>query len=404
MTALRALRLRALRLAESSQLRFHAALAAIILTVGGGIWIVSAASAGTSKAFSWSLPADFPQPRAPKQNRMTQAKVDVGRRLFYDVRLSGNGTQSCASCHQQALAFTDGRAVAIGSTGEVHPRNSQSLVNVAYMSTLTWANPALVTLEAQMQVPLFGTGPVELGVTDANKARILRRIKRDRWYARRFSAAFPGRKQPITWAAIVDAIASFERTIISARSKYDRYLAGKATLTASEGRGLELFMGERAECHHCHGSFIFNDQATYVTAPAEQPKFHNNGLFNIGGTGAFPAPNRGVFELTGNPADMGRFRAPSLRNVELTGPYMHDGSMKTLEEVVAHYARGGRLISSGPLAGDGALNPFKDPLLTGLTLTERDQADLVAFLGTLTDRAVTKDRRFSDPFRSTASR
>lgn len=330
---------------------------------------------------------------------MSAAKVEVGRRLFYDTRLSGNGRQSCATCHIQALAFTDGRSVAIGSTNEVHPRNTQSLVNVAYMSTLTWANPSLVTLERQMEVPLFGTDPVEMGVNDQNKARVLQRIRSDRWYRAQFRKAFPGRGATVSWERIVQSISAFQRSLISARAKYDRYLAGKAKLAAAERRGMSLFMGERAECHHCHGTFIFNDQSTFVGAPVEQPQFHNTGLYNLDGAGAFPEPNRGVFELTGRPEDMGRFRAPSLRNVELTAPYMHDGSVKTLEEAVAHYAAGGRTITTGPLAGDGRSSPLKSPLIAPLDLTDRERADLVAFLRTLTDRAVTTDRRFSSPFR-----
>ena len=158
-------------------------------------------------------------------------------------------------------------------------------------------------------------------------------------------------------------------------------------------------MGEKAECHHCHGTFIFSDQATYAGAPAEKPLFHNTGLYNIGGTGAYPADNTGVFAVTGRPEDMGRFKAPSLRNVALTAPYMHDGSIKTLEAAVDHYADGGRNITSGPYAGDGRLNPYKDPLIEGIKLTDRDKADLVAFLKTLTDRSVTTNPRFADPYK-----
>lgn len=383
--------------------RFDLALAGVVLVAGAGLYGLSSSPSSSAHVtqpagFGWSLPNEFPQPRVPASNPMRTAKVEVGRRLFYDVRLSGNGTQSCGSCHIQALAFTDGRTTAIGSTNQIHPRNSQSLVNVAYMSTLTWANPSLVTLEQQMEVPLFGTAPVEMGVTDANRGAILARIRKDPWYARRFKQAFPGMRAPISWSTIVKSIAAFERSIISARSRYDRYLAGKARLTAAERRGMNLFMGERTECHHCHGSFIFNDQVSYTGAPAEQPKFHNTGLYNIDGKGGFPEPNRGVFELTGDPQDMGKFRAPSLRNVELTAPYMHDGSIKTLEDAVAHYAAGGRVIDQGPLAGDGRANPYKDPQIAPIDLSERDRSDLVAFLKTLTDRAVTKDPRFSNPF------
>ena len=126
--------------------------------------------------------------------------------------------------------------------------------------------------------------------------------------------------------------------------------------------------------------------------------FHNTGLYNVGGTGAFPAPNRGVFEITGRPQDMGRFKAPTLRNVALTGPYMHDGTIPTLEAAVDHYAAGGRNITEGPLAGDGRVNPYKDPLLAAIRLSPAERADIVAFLKTLTDRTLIGDRRFADPF------
>lgn len=358
----------------------------------------SIASASAPRKYRWELPPGFPKPNVPKSNPMSDAKVAVGRRLFYDRRLSGNGTQSCGSCHRQELAFTDGRGQAVGSTGQVHPRGAQSLFNVVYNSTLTWANPALVSLEKQMEVPLFGTDPVEMGVTDANRDTVLARIRRDRWYERRFRSAFPGRKQPISWPTIIQSIAAFQRSLVAADSRYDRYLRGKAKLSAAERRGMELFMGERAECHHCHGSFIFNDQVSYQGSPREKPLFHNTGLYNLGGTGAFPEPNRGVFELTGAARDMGAFKAPSLRNVAVTAPYMHDGSVPTLEAAVDHYADGGRVIADGPLAGDGRANPYKDPLIAQIALSSRDKADLVAFLKTLTDRRALTDKRFSDPF------
>jgi cytochrome c peroxidase len=375
-------------------------LAAIVAGSFGLYGWAAAKVASPRAAWTWDLPRGFPEPRVPRSNPMSRAKVKAGRRLFHDVRLSGNGMQSCASCHRPELAFTDGLAQSVGSTGGVHPRNAQSLVNVAYVTTLTWANPALVTLERQMEVPLFGTDPVEMGVTDANRGRVLQRIRGDRWYAKRFRRAFPERRRAIDWSTIVQSIAAFQRSIVSADSRYDRYLRRRTRLDASERRGMNLFMGEQAECHHCHGTFIFNDQATFVGAADEPPLFHNTGLYNLGGTGAFPEPNRGVFELSGRPRDMGAFRAPSLRNVEATAPYMHDGSMRTLEEVVDHYAAAGRVIADGPLAGDGRANPYKDPLIAAIRLDERDKADLVAFMKTLTDPSFAKDPRFSDPFRT----
>ena len=353
-------------------------------------------TSSSAEAWSWRLPATFPEPRVPAGNPMSAAKVSLGRFLFYDRRLSGNGTQACGSCHQQARAFTDGRATSRGSTGEAHPRNAQPLANVAYSPTLTWANPALVSLEAQMLVPIFGSDPVEMGVNDANKAQVLSRIAADAAYAAMFAAAFPGEAEPVSWGHVIKAIASFQRSLVSGSSRYDRYLQGRAALSAQEQRGMNLFFGERAECFHCHGSFNFNDQTVNVATRVVETPFHNTGLFNIGGTGAFPEPNRGVFEISGLARD--GFRAPSLRNVEVTAPYMHDGSIDTLEQVLAFYAAGGRVIADGPLAGDGRANPFKSELVNRISLSPQERADIVAFLRTLTDRDFLNDASLADPF------
>ena len=175
----------------------------------------SAVAAPEAATWRWQLPKGFPKPRVPADNRMSAAKVAIGRRLFYDERLSGNGTQSCSSCHRPELAFSDGRIQPVGSTGELHPRNAPSLFNAAYNTTLTWANPALVTLEAQMEVPLFGDAPVEMGITDADKPRILSRLRRDAWYAQRFRHAFPKAGTHLSWTTIVRSIAAFQRTMIS---------------------------------------------------------------------------------------------------------------------------------------------------------------------------------------------
>lgn len=353
----------------------------------------------TSAQWTWSLPAYFPVPRVPADNPMSAAKVELGRFLFYDKRLSGNGKQACASCHHQDKAFTDGLPVAVGSTGELHPRSSQHLANSVYHPTLTWANTALVTLEAQMMVPLFSETPVELGINDANRPEVLARFSADADYVRRFAAAFPGEATPINFTNIIKAIATFQRTLISGNAKYDQYLQGKVALSDSENRGMNLFMGEKAECFHCHGSFNFNDQIVHAATRVLETPFSNTGLFNIGGTGAFPEPNRGLFEITGNPLDMGKFRAPSLRNVEMTAPYMHDGSLANLEAVLDFYAAGGRLIESGPHAGDGRLTtPSKSEVIAQIDLTPQDKADIIAFLKTLTDHEFINDPRFSNPF------
>ena len=352
----------------------------------------------TSGGWAWSLPANFPNPRVPGDNPMSEAKVELGRFLFYDKRLSGNGTQSCASCHHQDKAFTDGRVVAMGSTGEMHPRNAQGLANVVYNATLTWANPSLLSLESQAQVPIFGERPIELGINDSNVNAVLERIKTDARYPAMFASAYPGISQPVTWGNITRAIGAFQRTLISGNSRYDQFLQGKTSLTASEQRGLTLFNGEKAECFHCHAGFNFNNQVVHASTQVLDTPFHNTGLYNIGGTGNFPEGNQGLYEITANPADRGKFRAPSLRNVEVTGPYMHDGSMTTLEEILDFYAAGGRNITSGPHAGDGRANPNKDQLISRINLTAEEKADLVAFLKTLTDHDFLTNPKFANPF------
>lgn len=373
--------------------------AAAALLGGAILWAAAVWPSAAAEGWAWTLPPHVPEPRVPADNPMSAAKVELGRHLFHDRRLSGNGTIACASCHLQAKAFTDGRALSPGATGERTPRNAPGLANSAWNATYTWANPALVDLERQMEVPLFGVDPVEMGVTDDNRAAILDRLRADPVYPPLFAAAFPETAEPVTMANAIRAVAAFQRSIVSVDSRYDRYLMGREALTEAEQRGMALFFGERAECHHCHGSFNFNDQVVHARSRDVETPFHNTGLYNLGGDGGFPYPNRGLYELTGDPADMGAFRAPSLRNVAVTAPYMHDGSVPTLEAVIDLYSDGGRNIAAGPLKGDGRLNPHKSGLITRIGLTPREKRDLLAFLGTLTDRTLLTDPRWSDPWK-----
>lgn len=374
--------------------------AAARLLGGAILWAAAFAPSAAAEGWAWALPPHVPEPRVPADNPMSPARVELGRHLFYDRRLSGNGSIACASCHLQAKAFTDGRARSPGATGELTPRNAPGLANSAWNATYTWANPALVSLERQMEVPLFGIDPVEMGVTDGNRAAILDRLRAEPVYPPLFRAAFPDAAEPVTMANAIRAVAAFQRSIVSVDSRYDRYLQGREALTEAEQRGMALFFGERAECHHCHGSFNFNDQVVHARSREVETPFHNTGLYNLGGDGGFPYPNRGLFELTGDPADMGAFRAPSLRNVAVTAPYMHDGSVPTLEAVIEIYSEGGRDIRSGPFKGDGRLNPHKSGLITRIGLTAREKRDLLAFLGTLTDRTLLTDPRWSDPWKT----
>jgi cytochrome c peroxidase len=344
-----------------------------------------------------AVPAGFPDPRVPDDNPITPEKVELGRYLFYDVRLSGNEQQSCGSCHLQELAFTDGLTTAEGSTGMVHPRNSNGLTNVAYNATLTWANPVLTVLETQILIPIFGDAPVELGAL-GREDEILARLADDPDTAARFEAAYPG--EAIDWDTITGGLATFTRTLISGNSPFDQftYQDDRNALGDAELRGMDLFYSERLECHHCHGGFNFTEASVHADSVFDSAFFHNTGLYNLDGAGAYPADNTGILEVTGAPEDMGRFRAPSLRNVAVTGPYMHDGSIETLEEVVRHYEAGGRLIEDGPYAGDGRESPLKSGLVPGFTLTDGERDDLLAFLEALTDPTFLTDPALSDPY------
>ncbi|WP_349362208.1 MbnH family di-heme enzyme [Methylocystis sp. JR02] len=353
--------------------------------------------------WKWDLPNYVPPPRVPADNPMSEERFQLGRRLFYDKRLSGNGTISCSSCHLQERAFTDGRVLSVGSTGENTPRNAPSIINSGWHGTLTWANPALVTLERQMTNPLMGERPIEMGVNDANKNEILARFRADPDYRKWFKEAFPDKTDPISLETIVKAISAFERGVVSFNSRYDQYLQGKLKLSEAEQRGHDLYFGEKAECHHCHGSVNFNDQFVHVKTREAETPFHNTGLYDIDGKGGYPLPNRGLFDITSDPDDMGKFRAPSLRNIAVTGPYMHDGTVATLEDVIEIYSKGGRKIEKGPNAGDGQASPLKSGLIVKIDMTPQEKADLLAFLKTLTDETLLTSPRFSDPWKKAAA-
>lgn len=347
--------------------------------------------------FDWQIRAGIPLPVEPADNPMSEAKFQLGRHLFYDPRLSTNETVSCSSCHHQDKAFADGRIAARGATGELHPRNSQALVNIAYNPTLTWGNPSLRTIEQQIFIPLFGESPIEHGISDANQELVLNRILAEPVYAPLFSAAFPD--QPISYDTIVKALASFVRGMTSFSSDFDRYEQGDSSaLSQSAKNGMALFFSEQLECFHCHGGYNFTDSVQDRTMFLVDRPFHNTGLYNIDGLGGYPEPNTGVHEITGRAEDMGRFRAPSLRHIAVTAPYMHDGSIATLEDAIRNYAAGGRNLTAGPNAGDGRMNPYKDGFISGFSISDEQINDLIAFLQSLTDDEFLTSDRFADPW------
>ena len=378
------------------------------LRVGTVIPLVVAACAGSSLSppalepaggYEWRLPASFPVPAVPAHNPMSEEKVRLGRRLFYDTRLSGNRTYSCASCHRQELAFTDGLGRAVGSTGEVHPRGAMSLANAAYARSLNWADPAIERLEEQLVVPLFNRDPVELGLA-GREEEIEERLRAVDTYRELFAAAFPERTDPITIDAVKMALASFERTLISGDSPYDRLVFedDREALSDEARVGMRLFFSERLRCFECHSGFTFSGPVVHRGGPIATPVFHNTGLYGIPPDWSYPVGNRGVYEFSLERADMGRFKAPTLRNVAVTAPYMHDGSLETLVDVLDHYAAAGRLIETGPHAGDGRTSPYKSQPIRGFEITEDERRQVVAFLESLTDTGFLADPSFADPW------
>jgi cytochrome c peroxidase len=352
--------------------------------------------------YDLGLPERFPRPPQLDGQPLTRPRVELGRHLFYDVRLSGNQTQSCASCHRQRLAFTDGRALAVGSTGEVHFRSSMSLTNVAYVTSLTWASRIVGSLHQQALMPIFGEAPVELGMA-GREDELVARIRAEPRYQALFPRAFPDEPDPFTVGNVTIALATFQRTLISHRSAYDRYVydGDTAALGSQELLGLELFNSERFECFHCHGGFNFSDSTRHDGTVFEEVVFHNTALYNVDGRGSYPAHDTGLMRVTGERRDMGLFRAPTLRNIALTAPYFHDGSAATLDDALDHYDRGGRLIEEGPYAGDGSESPLRDPFVKPIGMTADERAALRAFLHALTDEAFVTDPRFSDPWAAT---
>ena len=364
----------------------------VVLTIGAAtLWW------SEGRDYQWQIEANLPLPEVPTDNPMSAIKVELGRRLFYDTRLSVNNTMSCASCHLQALAFTDGKPRAIGATGIVHPRGSMTLVNVAYASRLTWANQLLSQLEDQALTPLFGDSPVEMGMS-GHEDELTAMLRSDKRYAEQLPRAFPADEDPYSIVNVVRSISAFVRTIISIDSPYDHYLNGdEGALSEQALLGMELFFSERLECFHCHGGFNFTDSTTHANANVDRVGYHNTGLYNIDGAGAYPSDNTGLHDMTGKRRDMGRFKAPTLRNIAVTAPYMHDGSVLTLEDAISHYERGGRLLADGAYSGDGRRNPFKSEFIRGFELSDDEREALLTFLDALTDQSVLTDTRFSDP-------
>ena len=259
-----------------------------------------------------------------------------------------------------------------------------SLTNVAYNPAFGWADPGVKTLEAQMLVPMLNEHPIEMGRPDGED-EIVAAVPTTRGDRPWFEAAFPGDRHPVSLDNIVRAIAAFERTLLSADSPFDRYLyRDDSAISESPLRGMKLFFSKRLGLQPVPCRLQPFGPGHFCKRAAAAAHVLDTGLYDLDGRGVYPGTDRGLMNVTKRPADMGRFRAPTLRNVALTAPYMHDGSIPTLQAAIAHYASGGR----GPLRADQ---------MTGFTISSSESADSIAFLNGLSDTTFITNPALSDP-------
>lgn len=305
------------------------------------------------------IPAGFPDIDFPEDNAFTYERWELGKKLFYDPVMSADSSISCASCHKPELAFSDDVAFSLGVEERVGVRNSPSLANIAYHPYFT-REGGVPTLEMQILVPIQ-----EHLEFDFNIVLIAERLKADPVYAEMAEIAYG--QHPNSFV-ITRALACFERSLLSGYSPYDQYVNyGKSdALSDSELRGMDMFFSERTKCSECHSGFNFSNYA-----------FANNGLYE-------EYEDVGRFRFTGEESDIALFKVPGLRNVGITAPYMHDGSINTLEEVIEHYQSGGKP------------HQHKSQLVQPLDLTETEKEDLIAFLKALTDKTFIQNPLFKN--------
>ena len=308
-----------------------------------------------NRPFELELPAHFPEMDIPVDNPMTADAVELGRLLFHDTRLSRDGMVSCASCHLQHLAFTDGLEISVGIEGRTGFRNSPSLANVGFAPRL-FMDGGVPTLEMQILAPIADENEM-----DHNILLVAEELNTDPQLTALAQSAYQQEINPYT---ITRSLAAFERSMVSASSKYDLYLQGEAMLTEEEMLGMELFNSDEMKCASCHSGVLFTDY-----------EYHNIGLYTD-----YADPGRERISLDEN--DWGKFKTPSLRNVALTAPYMHNGSWSTLEEVIDFFAEGGQP------------HPNKDARIQGFTITEDEKNALIAFLNCLSDESLVHNPAF----------
>lgn len=310
---------------------------------------------------------------ATSDKNAAASKAAFGKILFFSNALSLNNTKSCSSCHDPKFAFTDGYKKSIGIDGYNVKRNAPGLQNISTYPCYTWADSNVKQLQQQIQMPLFNHLPNELGWYN-NEANMLQRIASI--YRKNIQSIY--KKNTISLAEMIECIVAYERTLVSYQSNYDKYLRGDTNaLSAYAKKGMRLFFSKKLQCSYCHNSKNFGS----TTAS----DFYNTGLYNVGDSNSYPTTDQGLYDVTHQAADKGKFRVPSLRNVSITAPYTHDGSVASLNEMIDIYSKGGRNVTIGPYKGNGYNNALKSPLIKGFTITPEEKIQLIYFLESLTD-------------------
>jgi len=325
------------------------------------------ATPNTATPFRLVVPAGFPPMDIPVDNPFTVEGIELGRKLFYDPQLSGDNTQACASCHQTEASYSDTNQFSTGIDGSIGTRNAMAVVNIGYSFSLFWDGRA-ATVEEQALAPVVN--PIEMNTT---WPEVLLKLNADQYYRSMFKIAF--NVDVIDSFDVAKALAQFERTMLSGNSKFDKAGRGELSLSESERRGQDLFFTERADCFHCHGTALFMGF-----------DYENNGVQQV-------MTDFGLGDVTGFSTDKGKFKPTTLRNIEFTSPYMHDGRFKTLEEVVEFYN-----------SGVNQSSPNVSPLMLkanrpagNLNLSRQEKEDLVAFLKTLSDPSFLTIPKFMEP-------
>lgn len=320
-----------------------------------------------------------------QSNNSAKNEVELGRHLFYDTRLSYNLTKSCSSCHDPLYAFTDGYRTSSGAEGYNVKRNAPSLLNASFNKAFTWGDSTIRSFQDQIKLPLFNNHPKELGWNKYGDD-ILYRLRQIPLYQNLFAKAFPNKKNTFTEQNIIQAIIAFEEQLVSFDAPYDAYLRGnKNAMDTAAINGMQLFNSKKLACGSCH-SWDHN------------LRYENTGLYNWQNKNSYPPEDQGLYSTTKNISDNGKFRVPSLRNILLTAPYAHDGSVATIQDIIAIYERGGRASTDSSFNGDGKNNQLKSILIKGFHLTSSERSALLSFFAAMTDTSYLQKSELLNPF------